>query len=54
MKDWKTSVLGVIGACVIFATGKGYIDIDTATFIGSIVTILFGVASSDGKKGEND
>tara|TARA_R110000782_G_scaffold156348_1_gene248475 strand:- start:70 stop:237 length:168 start_codon:yes stop_codon:yes gene_type:complete len=50
MKDWKTSVLGFIAAALLLATSKGYIDTDVAAFIGSIVTILFGVVSSDGKK----
>ena len=50
MKDWKTSVLGFIAASILLATSKGYIDTDTAAFIGSIVTLIFGIVSSDGKK----
>ena len=49
MKDWKTSVLGFIAAAILLATSKGYIDTDVAAFVGSIVTLLFGVVSSDGK-----
>jgi hypothetical protein len=49
MKDWKTSVLGFIAAAILLATSKGYIDTDLAAFFGSIVTLLFGVVSSDKK-----
>ena len=48
MKNWKTSLLGFIAATILLATSKGYIDTDTAAFIGSIVTLLFGIVSSDG------
>ena len=49
MKDWKTTILGFIAATILLATSKGYIDTDTAAFIGSIVTLIFGIVSSDGK-----
>ena len=48
MKNWKTSLLGFIAATILLATSKGYIDTDAAAFIGSIVTLLFGIVSSDG------
>jgi hypothetical protein len=45
MKDWKTSILGFIAAAILLATSKGYIDTDTAAFVGSYCNALFGVVS---------
>ena len=50
MKNWKTTVLGIFGAAVILAIGKGWIDKDIAIFIGATATALFGIAATDAKK----
>lgn len=52
MKNWKTTVLGILGAATLLATSKGWIDKDIAIFIGTALTALFGVVSSDVKKSE--
>lgn len=52
MKDWKTTVLGILGAGVLLATSKGWIDADIAIFIGTAITALFGLSASDGQKSE--
>lgn len=46
-KNWKTSVLGVLGAGLVWATAKGFIDKDTATFIGTGLIAAFGLVSKD-------
>lgn len=48
MKDWKTTVLGILGAGLVLATSKGWIDEQTATFIGALIIAIFGVAAQDG------
>lgn len=52
MKDWKTTVLGILGAAVLLATSKGWIDNDIAIFVGTALTALFGIAATDVKKSE--
>lgn len=47
MKNWRTTVLGILGAATILATSKGWIDTDIATFIGTALAAIFGVVSSD-------
>ena len=48
MKNWKTTVLGLVGAFVLLATSKEWIDQDVAAFIGATLTAIFGLVSSDG------
>lgn len=50
MKDWKTTVGGILAAGVILATAKKWIDLDVAAFLGSAIAIAFGLASKDSKK----
>lgn len=47
MKNWKTTLLGILGAATILATSKGWIDNDIAAFIGVIITSLFGINAKD-------
>jgi hypothetical protein len=47
MKNWRTTVLGILGAGVILATSKGWIDNDMAVFIGVVLTSVFGYVSTD-------
>ena len=47
IKNWKTTVLGIIGAATILATSKGWIDNDIATFIGASVVAIFGLSTKD-------
>jgi hypothetical protein len=47
MKNWRTTVLGILGAGVILATSKGWIDQDIASFIGVVLTGAFGYVSTD-------
>jgi len=47
MKNWKTTVLGILVAGLLLATSKGWIDNDLSIFIGSILATLFGLASKD-------
>ena len=49
MKNWRTTLLGVLGAGLILATSKGLIDQELAAFIGATVMAIFGAASSDSK-----
>ena len=37
---YKTTIASILGALVVFALAKGYIDGDTATFISSILVAL--------------
>ena len=48
MKDWKTTVLGILGAGLVLAMSKGWIDEQTATFVGALIIAIFGVAAQDG------
>ncbi len=47
MKNWRTTILGILGAGVILATSKGWIDKDMATFIGAVLASIFGYVSTD-------
>ena len=47
MKNWKTTVLGILGAGLLLATSKGWIDNDISAFIGSALAVLFGLAATD-------
>ena len=47
MKNWKTTVLGILGAGLILATSKGWIDSDIASFIGASIVAIFGVTAKD-------
>lgn len=47
MKNWRTSILGILGAGVLLASSKGWIDADTATFIGAVLASIFGYVSTD-------
>jgi hypothetical protein len=47
MKNWKTTVLGILAAALILATSKGWVDNDIAAFIGSALAVAFGGASKD-------
>ena len=47
MKNWRTTVLGILGAGVTLATSKGWIDQDVATFLGVAIIAVFGVVSTD-------
>ena len=47
MKNWKTTVLGILGAGLLLATSKGWIDNELSVFIGSTLAVLFGIASKD-------
>lgn len=49
MKDWKTTVLGILGAGLVLSTSKGWIDEQTATFIGALIVAIFGVVAQDVK-----
>ena len=33
MKNWRTSILGILGAGVLLASSKGWIDGDTANIV---------------------
>lgn len=37
---YKTTIASILGALVVFALAKGYIDGDTASFISSILVAL--------------
>jgi hypothetical protein len=47
MKNWRTSILGILGAGTLWASSKGWIDADTATFIGAVLASIFGYVSTD-------
>lgn len=47
-KNWRTTVLGILGAGLVLATSKGWIDEQTATFIGALIVAIFGVVAQDG------
>jgi hypothetical protein len=47
MKNWKTTVLGILGAGLLLATSKGWIDNDLSIFIGSAIVALFGLSAKD-------
>ena len=47
MKNWRTSILGILGAGVLLASSKGWIDADTANFIGAVLASIFGYVSTD-------
>jgi len=47
MKNWKTTLLGILGAGVVLATAKGWIDKEIAAFVGSAIVALFGIATQD-------
>lgn len=47
MKNWRTTVLGILGAGLLLATSKGWIDNDIAVFIGTALTALFGIVATD-------
>jgi hypothetical protein len=47
MKNWKTTILGILAAALILAVSKGWIDNDISAFIGATIVALFGVASKD-------
>jgi hypothetical protein len=53
MKNWKTTVLGILGAGLLFATSKGWISNDLSIFIGSSLVALFGIASKDATSKED-
>lgn len=48
MRNWKTTVLGILGAGLVLATAKGWIDEQTATFIGAVIVAVFGAVAQDG------
>jgi len=52
MKNWKTTLSGILAAGIILATAKKWIDIDVAAFLGSSVAIFFGVSATDASKKE--
>jgi len=47
MKNWRTTVLGILGAGILLAASKGWIDNDIAVFIGTALTALFGIVATD-------
>ena len=47
MKNWRTTLIGILGAGLVLATSKGWIDQDIATFIGTALIAVFGVVSKD-------
>lgn len=50
MKNWRTSLLGVLIAGIFLAIAKGWIDKEVGAFIETALIALFGVASTDSKK----
>ena len=52
MKNWKTTVLGILGAGVTLAVAKNWIDKELAAFIGATLIAIFGVVTQDAKKHE--
>jgi len=47
IKNWRTTLVSIVGATTLLATSKGWIDTDIAAYIGSVVVIIFGVTSKD-------
>jgi len=54
MKNWKTTVLGILGAGLLLATSKGWIDNDLSIFIGSAIVALFGLYTKDSTNKDGD
>lgn len=52
MKNWKTTLSGILGAGIVLATAKKWIDLDLAGFLGSAVLIFFGASATDAVKKE--
>lgn len=52
MKNWKTTLSGILAAGIILATAKKWIDVDVAAFLGSAVAIFFGASATDADKKE--
>jgi len=48
MKNWKTTVLGILGAGLVLAKANGWIDEQTSVFIGALIVAVFGAVASDG------
>lgn len=47
MKNWKTTVLGILGAAIVLATSKRWIDQEIAAFVGALIVALFGTIATD-------
>ncbi len=47
MKNWKTTLLGILAAALILAVAKGWIDNDVSAFIGASIVAVFGAVSKD-------
>ena len=47
MKNWKTTVLGILGAGLVLAKAKGWIDEQTSIFVGALIVAIFGAVASD-------
>jgi hypothetical protein len=46
-KNWKTTLLGILGGALILATSKGWIDKEISAFVGSSLVAIFGLVSKD-------
>ena len=49
MKNWKTTVLGILMAGVLLAIAKGWIDKELGAFIEATLIAVFGIVSEDVK-----
>lgn len=49
MKNWKTTLLGVLGAGLVLAKSKGWIDEQTSVFVGAVILAVFGAVSQDAR-----
>jgi hypothetical protein len=47
MKNWKTTVLGILMAGVLLAIAKGWIDKEVGAFIEATLIAVFGIVSED-------
>lgn len=47
MKNYRTTILGILGAGIILATSKGWIDQEIAAFVGAVIASIFGYVSVD-------
>lgn len=54
MKNWKTTVLGILAAGLLLATSKGWIDNDMSVFIGAAIAALFGLATKDATRKDEE
>lgn len=46
-KNLKTTILGFVGAFLLYATAKEWIDKDLSLLLNSSVVILFGLETKD-------